>query len=201
MMSYFVLAGIFNSDDPKGNSLKNYLRRLEQKNRLHLIPFAKVEQKNVLKKWFFERANYDPSKVLIKKPSRLKRTKFKDSDVFYLLNHIKKILQSKMDVSCKEILMIDQENDTSTKKIKIDALFPSIKLAIKFIHIDDSHSITKSLKEKSVGILGNQEYKIIIVDIKNFKRFTSGQLEKNHAFDVEKLEALLAPYYVKKTLF
>ena len=46
MMSYFVLVGIFKKDEKNGLPIRNLLRKLDDKNQLHLIMATKNITKN-----------------------------------------------------------------------------------------------------------------------------------------------------------
>lgn len=55
MMDYFVNAGIFNKDyDRRGLPIRNLLRKLDDSNELHLIPYVVVERKDRNSYWYFE---------------------------------------------------------------------------------------------------------------------------------------------------
>lgn len=74
MMPYFVLGGVFKNDDGSGLPIHNFLRNLEQKNQLQLIPFAIADKKEVYTKWYFVQRSITVEKILaIQKKSVSKR--------------------------------------------------------------------------------------------------------------------------------
>jgi Na+/melibiose symporter-like transporter len=203
MMSYFVLAGIFKNDESKGKSIQNFLRRLEEKNQLHLIPFAKVEQKNITKKWFFERAYYKP--VVEEPKSKLKKSKkisFKNSDAFYVLGLCNKVLISKFEITHKEFYFNNCLNLNDLEKVSVDGFYPNLKLGIKFLDkATQIKSKSRSLFFTEKAILEDNDYLLIFISYKKFTHLASGQLVRRMQEDLEVLRTILEPYYPKTTLF
>jgi hypothetical protein len=202
MMSYFVLAGIFKNDESKGKSIQNFLRRLEEKNQLHLIPFAKVEQKNITKKWFFTRASYKPILLEQNTPRKIKKKiSYKESDTFYVLGLCNKILISKFEPFRQEIEIVNP-NSQEKEKIKIDGIYPSLKIAIKYVEKSKKNLFLKTKTHCVIkATLKQEEYQIIFLSYKNFKHLTLGQLERNVKLDLENIRGILDPFYPKTTLF
>lgn len=203
MMSYFVLAGIFKDDHSKGKNLKNFLRRLEDKKQLHLIPFAKVEQKNILKKWFFVRAHYKPlaekSKAQLKKSPKYS---FKKSDAAYILSLCNKVLISKYQVSKKDFTITAPSNLIDLQKMKVDGYYPDLKIAIKFLEKSNPSKVKSKLlffTEKTV--FEQIDYQIIFISYKKFAYLASGKLNRRTLVDLEVLREVLEPFYPKTTLF
>ena len=203
MMSYFVLAGIFKNDDSKGKNLQNSLRRLEEKNQLHLIPFARVEQRNILKKWFFVRANFKPGTQEAKKNTKkLKKTTFKNSDAFYVLGLCNKVLISKFETIKKEFIIRNSNISTETIKLRVDGFYPELALAIKFLDKSEKQfSKTKQTVFTENAILEEKKYQLVFISYKKLKHFDSGQLQRIMMEDLEVLRTVLEPYYPKTTLF
>lgn len=53
LMNVFLKKGIFNYNHKDGLPIRDFLRRLDENNHLHLIPAAHFEQKDQNKSWFF----------------------------------------------------------------------------------------------------------------------------------------------------
>ena len=92
MMSYFVLAGVFPSDQKNGLPIRKILRTLDEKNQLQLIPFVYPERKLKNTSWFFRYSTYTkpvPSIIKVQtKPITLNTQKKsrKDSDEHYVID-------------------------------------------------------------------------------------------------------------------
>jgi hypothetical protein len=54
MMPYFITAGIFEKDEKNGLPIREILRDLDTKNKLHLIPFVFADRKEVNMNWYFK---------------------------------------------------------------------------------------------------------------------------------------------------
>ena len=203
MMSYFVLAGIYKKDDSKGTSLKNFLRNLEEKNQLHRIPFAKVVQKNISKKWFFERAVYKPTSLEPKKAkTKTKKIPFKKSDAFYVLELCNKVLLSKFEVSKKGFIVNQKDFSDAILTIHADGFYADLKLAIKFFDATQKNT----LKPKQFFFVENalfeeKEFHLIFISYKKLSHHASGTLKRIIREDLEILRAILEPFYPKTTLF
>ena len=52
-MPLFIERGIFKKNYKDGLPIREFLRRLEQENHLHLIPQVQVERKDVNINWYF----------------------------------------------------------------------------------------------------------------------------------------------------
>ena len=53
LMPYFIREGIFDKNHKDGLPIRDFLRRLEEENHLHLIPQAHYMQKEINKNWYF----------------------------------------------------------------------------------------------------------------------------------------------------
>lgn len=75
MMPYFVLAGVFKKDEKNGLPVRNFLKKLYDKNQLSLIPFAVAERKNIYIKWYFKSENCSLKKIVSIQDKLLKKKK------------------------------------------------------------------------------------------------------------------------------
>lgn len=55
MMPFFIDEGIFTKDEKEGLPIRKLLRKLDEVNTLHLIPYVRPERKKVNTNWFFDR--------------------------------------------------------------------------------------------------------------------------------------------------
>lgn len=55
LMLYFIKAGVFLKDYRNGLPIRNFLRELNERSALHLIPSVHPERKKVNTYWFFKR--------------------------------------------------------------------------------------------------------------------------------------------------
>ncbi len=62
LMADFFANGIFTSNNKTGLPIRNFLKKLDEENHLHLIPHVQVEQVNKTKNWFFVKRE-TPAKV------------------------------------------------------------------------------------------------------------------------------------------
>jgi hypothetical protein len=103
MMSYFILADVFEKDNKKGLPIRAVLRKLDANNQLHLIPHVYAERKVVNTSWFFERSTIKASSKMQTIELKLKSTKStesktnsrKDSDEHYVLDLCDDVLKMK----------------------------------------------------------------------------------------------------------
>ncbi|MEM8520632.1 hypothetical protein [Flavobacterium sp. PL12] len=141
MMPYFILAGVFPKDNKNGLPIRNVLRRLDDKNQLHLIPYVYAERKNVNTNWFFQRINgqaIDKSKppeiklkyIKIKEPKPSSR---KDSDEHYVLDLCDQVLQVKgLRQHRFDFLLGDANAQGRKAKLPVDIYYPELNLVIEY---------------------------------------------------------------------
>jgi len=55
LMPWLIEKGIFNTDNKDGKPIRQLLRDLNRENRLHLIPQARGEKKEININWFFDK--------------------------------------------------------------------------------------------------------------------------------------------------
>ncbi len=57
LMNLFIKNGIFTHNNQDGLPIRDFLRYLEEKEHLHLIPQVYFEQKDINKNWYFIKTN------------------------------------------------------------------------------------------------------------------------------------------------
>jgi hypothetical protein len=139
MMPYFILGGIFEKDTKNGLPIRSILRRLDEKNELHQIPFVFAERKVANTSWYFQR-NGRPSNPSIKtiqakrnsetEPTTSNR---KDSDEHYVLDLCDKVLGIKgLRQHRFDFLVGDPNTNGKCAKLPVDSYYPDLNLVIEY---------------------------------------------------------------------
>jgi hypothetical protein len=138
MMSYFILAGIFVKDNKNGLPIRAVLRKWDDKNQLHLIPYVYADRKEVNTNWFFQRSGFT-APILQKTVEKSKTTTIeksnsrKDSDEHYVLDLCNIALgktglrQHKFD-----FLLGDANSQGKQAKLPVDNYYPELNLVIEY---------------------------------------------------------------------
>jgi hypothetical protein len=138
MMPYFILAGVFVKDNKNGLPIRNVLRRLDEKNELHKIPFVSAERKETNTNWFFQRSgNYVPTeKILKEKPKKKEIPKSdnrKDSDEHYVLGLCDEVLKTQgLRQHRFDFLLGDPNAQGKCSKLPVDSYYPDFNLVIEY---------------------------------------------------------------------
>jgi hypothetical protein len=138
MMSYFILAGIFEKDTKNGLPIRAILRRLDEKNELHQIPFVYAERKAANTNWFFQRngASTSGTKKLTSKTNLKEVTKTttrKDSDEHYILDLCDEVLGLKGSRQHRfDFLVGDPNKEGKCAKLPVDSYYPELNLVIEY---------------------------------------------------------------------
>lgn len=63
LMELFIAHGIFEKDNKNGLPIRDLLRKLDRKNKLHLIPFVHPERKSKNTYWYFIKIDSDKIRI------------------------------------------------------------------------------------------------------------------------------------------
>ncbi|HEX8016609.1 MAG TPA: hypothetical protein VF465_15375 [Flavobacterium sp.] len=136
MMPYFILAGIFSKDNKNGLPIRSVLRRLDEKNQLHQIPFVYVERKEVNSTWFFQRnASFVPvtNEVEVKLKALPKGAGRKNSDEHYILDLCDAVLgKTGLRQHRFDFLLGDPNALGKCSKLPVDIYYPDFNLVIEY---------------------------------------------------------------------
>lgn len=138
MMPYFILAGVFVKDNKNGLPIRNVLRRLDEKNELHKIPFVSAERKETNTNWFFQRSgnNVSTEKILKEKPKKIESFKSnnrKDSDEHYVLGLCDEVLKTQgLRQHRFDFLFGDPNAQGKCVKLPVDIYYPHLNLVIEY---------------------------------------------------------------------
>lgn len=138
MMPYFILAGVFPKDNKNGLPIRAVLRRLDEKNELHQIPFVYVERKAANTNWFFQRSgNFTPTpkaaNVKPKVKAKCKSTGRKDSDEHYVLDLCDEVLKIQGLRQYRfDFLLGDPNAQGKCAKLPVDSYYPELNLVIEY---------------------------------------------------------------------
>ena len=152
MMPYFILAGVFTKDSKNGLPIRTLLRKLDEKNELHKIPFVRADRKDVNTNWFFQRngkASIIPKETNIKKEKVVKKVSSsrKDSDEFYVLDLCDEILGLKGVRQHRfDFLLGDANAQGKQVKLPVDSYYPQLNLVIEYK--EQQHSIANKHFDK-----------------------------------------------------
>ena len=132
LMPHFIKAGIFPQDHRDGLPLRKILRKLDDSNQLHLIPFVYADRKATNVKWYFRRnntTNYSrPKEVIEKKEKSKATTKTTDRDENYVLDLCDEVLNLKGLRQHK----FDFLTGDSGRKLPVDIYYKEHSLVIEY---------------------------------------------------------------------
>lgn len=138
MMSYFILAGIFEKDIKNGLPIRAILRRLDEKNELHQIPYVYAERKDANTNWYFQRNGASasfPSKVVSvkQKTTTVSTTSIRESDENYVLDLCDEVLELKgLRQHRFDFLLGDPNTQGKCAKLPVDSYYPDLNLVIEY---------------------------------------------------------------------
>jgi hypothetical protein len=137
MMPYFILAGVFAKDNKNGLPIRNILRRLDEKNQLHLIPFVYAERKEVNTNWYFQRSGTAlvpiPKKIVEPAKPFAKTNSRKDSDEHYVLDLCDEVIQKTgLRQHRFDFLLGDANAKGVCAKLPVDIYYPELNLVIEY---------------------------------------------------------------------
>lgn len=140
LMPLFVKIGIFAADskDRPGKPLRDFLRKLDRENNLHLIPSLYADRKDKNTFWYFRRkgsSNVLKSKLLsakIMKAAELKKvdsvSERKDRDEDYILDLSDKVLLQRGKRQHKFNFLLGD----SGRRLPVDIYYPTLNLVIEY---------------------------------------------------------------------
>lgn len=138
MMAYFILAGVFTKDQKNGLPIRNVLRRLDDKNQLHLIPFVFADRKEANTNWYFQRngsSTPTPQKTVEKPKTTIteKSNSRKDSDEHYVLDLCDIVLEETGLRQHKFDFLLGDANTKGKKaKLPVDIYYPDLNLVVEY---------------------------------------------------------------------
>lgn len=152
MMPYFILAGVFTKDTKNGLPIRTLLRKLDEKNELHKIPFVRADRKEANTNWFFQR---NGKAIIIHKETNIKKEKVtntasssrKDSDEYYVLDLCDEVLGLKgLRQHRFDFLLGDANAQGKQVKLPVDSYYPQLNLVIEYK--EQQHSIANKHFDK-----------------------------------------------------
>ncbi|SDG82010.1 hypothetical protein SAMN04488062_102260 [Flavobacterium omnivorum] len=139
MMSYFVLAGVFPSDQKNGLPIRKILRTLDEKNQLPLIPFVYPERKLKNTSWFFRNSSYSiPVPSTVKARTKLNtintsKNSRKNSDEHYVIDLCDKVInKTGLRQHRFNFLLGDANANGVCSKLPVDVYYPELNLVIEY---------------------------------------------------------------------
>ena len=215
MMPYFILAGIFPRDNKNGLPIRAVLRRLDEKNELHQIPFVYAERKAANTNWFFQRSgNFTPTpkavKVIPKAKVLAKRTGRKDSDEHYVLDLCDEVLKMQGLRQYRfDFLLGDPNAQGKCAKLPVDSYYPELNLVIEYKeqqhskpnkHFDKPDLFTvsgvyrgeqrKIYDQRRLDVLPKHGIKVIEISFSDFNHDRKDRILRSNN-DIEKVKKLL----------
>jgi hypothetical protein len=216
MMPHFILAGIFLKDNKNGLPIRTILRRLDDKNQLHLISHVLAERKEANTNWFFQRNGSTAltSQKTVEKPKTTtteKSNSRKDSDEHYVLNLCDAVIgkiglrQHKFD-----FLLGDTNAKGKQAKLPVDIYYPELNLVIEYKeqqhtkpnkHFDKPDLFTVSgvhrgeqrriYDQRRLAILPQNGIQIIEISYSDFMFDRRDRIVRDEERDLEKVRGIL----------
>jgi len=215
MMPYFILAGIFPRDNKNGLPIRAVLRRLDEKNELHQIPFVYAERKAANTNWFFQRSgNFTPTpkavKVMPMAKALAKSTGRKDSDEHYVLDLCDEVLKMQGLRQYRfDFLLGDPNVQGKRAKLPVDIYYPALNLVVEYKeqqhtkpnkHFDKPDLFTisgvhrgeqrKIYDQRRLEVLPKHGIKVIEISFSDFDHDSKDRILRSNN-DIEKVKKLL----------
>lgn len=215
MMPYFILAGVFPKDNKNGLLIRAVLRRLDEKNELHQIPFVYAERKAANTNWFFQRnRNSVPIQTTLKEKTKqikpIKSSTRKDSDEHYVLDLCDEVLKT---IGIRQhrfdFLLGDPNAQGKCAKLPVDIYYPHLKLVIEYKeqqhtkpnkHFDKPDLFTvsgvhrgeqrKIYDQRRLDVLPKHGIQVIEISFSDFVHDTKDRILRSNS-DIEKVKKLL----------
>lgn len=152
LMSEFIEAGIFNKDDTNGLPIRNILRKLDDENSLHLIPFIKVERKKAKRYWFFTRSKMEqhPEIIQTKKTPISTHKQSKPKDETYILDLCDEVLSKEGIRQHKFDFLLGD----SGVKLPVDIFYKELSLVIEYREYQHTHAVKHFDKPDKITVSG-----------------------------------------------
>lgn len=154
LMPHFVKAGVFPQDHRDGLPLRKILRKLDESNHLHLIPFVYADRKATNVKWYFRRnntTNYSRPKEVAQKIEKSKATtKTTDRDENYVLDLCDEVLNLKGSRQHK----FDFLTGDSGRKLPVDVFYKEHNLVIEYREYQHTNAVKHFDKPDKMTVSG-----------------------------------------------
>lgn len=210
LMPNFVKAGIFTEDVKNGLPLRKILRKLDEQNQLHLIPFVYADRKEKNVNWYFRRNNYaNFSKPKAEKPTIQKAkstSKVFDRDEQYVLDLCDEVLKLKGSRQHKFDFL---KGDAGTK-LPVDIYYEKLNLVIEYReyqhtnpveHFDKPDKITvsgvsrgeqrKIYDQRRRDVLPENGIQLIEIDFTDFEYDSRSRILRDGVKDLETVKDIL----------
>lgn len=135
LMSYFIDADIFTKDHRNGLPIRELLRKLDNENALHKIPYVYADRKLKNTNWYFRRITPKTSFLVEKKEEKARELiskntikPQKDKDEHYVLNLCDEVLQL-IGIRQKKFDFLKGDSGT---KLPVDVYYPTLELVIEY---------------------------------------------------------------------
>lgn len=204
LMPIFVKAGIFTEDVKNGLPLRKILRKLDEQNQLHLIPFVYADRKAKNVNWCFRRnnsTNFSRPKAEKQTVQKTKSTsKVSDRDEQYVLDLCDEVLKLKGSRQHKFDFL---KGDAGTK-LPVDIYYEKLKLVIEYReyqhtnpvkHFDKPDKITvsgvsrgeqrKIYDQRRRDVLPENKIKLIEIDFTDFEYDSRNRILRDREKDLE----------------
>lgn len=156
LMPHFIKAGIFSQDHRDGLPLRKILRKLDESNQLHLIPFVYADRKATNVNWYFRRnntANYSRPKEVVEKKEKEEskaRAKTTDRDENYVLDLCDEVLNLKGSRQHK----FDFLTGDSGRKLPVDIFYKEHNLVIEYREYQHTNAVKHFDKPDKMTVSG-----------------------------------------------
>lgn len=154
LMPDFVKAGIFKEDKKNGLPIRTILRKLDEQNQLHLIPFVYAKRNAANVNWYFRRnnsANFSKPKAEQPTIQKAKSTsKVSNRDEQYVLDLCDEVLNLKGSRQHKFDFL---KGDAGTR-LPVDIYYEKLKLVIEYREYQHTNSVKHFDKPDKITVSG-----------------------------------------------
>lgn len=146
-MDLFISEGIYIKNSRDGLPLRKDLRRLDEENKLDLIPYIYPERKNSNTYWFFTKnkhAQIEDISYPKKNTQRSVKVSNNDKDEHYVIDLCDEILKQSSSRQHKfDFLLGDLHKDgVSRSKLPVDAFYSNLNLVVEYMERQHTEAVS-----------------------------------------------------------
>lgn len=203
LMSEFIRAGVFTTDNKGGLPIRRLLRELDKSDKLSLIPYVLAERKDVNVSWYFIATGFAQNVVNTEKVRNKKVSNSRaESDEYYVISLCNEVLNAEASQQHR----FDFLKGDSGISLPVDAYYEHLNLVIEYHERQHTESIKffnkkttvsgvsrdeqrKIYDERRMTVLPKHGINVIVIDYSRFG--TSKKIKRDHDKDILIIKQIL----------
>lgn len=203
LMSEFIRAGVFTTDNKGGLPIRRLLRELDKSDKLSLIPYVLAERKDVNVSWYFIATGFAQNVVNTEKVRNKKVSNSRaESDEYYVISLCNEVLNAEASQQHR----FDFLKGDSGISLPVDAYYEHLNLVIEYHERQHTESIKFFNKKTTVSGVSRDEQRriyderrmtvlpkhginVIVIDYSRFG--TSKKIKRDHDKDILIIKQIL----------